>query len=85
MRTDMSDLEFVHCETMDWAPDSWELRQDVLACVDSGSRFKSPFVHASVSRSAAEFWAMLGRRDRAEKEEEQLLVRIDVWAWYQSG
>ena len=85
MRPDMDDLKFVKHRAMDFAPDSDELRVEVLRAIGHGSKERSPFLHTSTSLIKAHRWAQLAHVERQEEARSQVMVRIDVWAWYQSG
>ena len=69
------------------APDSDEMRVEVLNAVAFGSqpRFRSPFLHTSLSLQNARSWMVLGRENRGEDPKQQMMAKIDLWAWYQAG
>ena len=85
MRPDLDDLVLKEHSARKLASDSDEMRVQVLRSVASGSEHRSPFLHASLSLTSAHTWMMLGRSNREEDPQRQLMARIDIWSWYQSG
>jgi len=53
--------------------------------IAEGSKERSPFLHCSTTRMAAQRWAIGSRTRRGTQEDNSIMVKIDLWAWYQSG
>ena len=91
----MNDLKFEDHAAMHVAPDSNELKTAVLRAVFHGSKERTPFWHASTTLAAAQRWRTMA--DASEREDavrrgsqpsqipSRVAIRIDIWAWYQSG
>ena len=85
MRPDMDDLMFVPHACHAFDPNSDEMKVEIMSALVHGSKQRSPFLHGSISLSKAHRWSQLAQEHRGEEVREQVLVKIDLWAWYQSG
>ena len=93
MRPDMDDLMGTTHKALLMDADSDSLRYEVLDALVFGSRVRSPFLHTCSTFVAAHRWRSMGlsrKKDLSEEEcsalsQETVAVRIDIWAWYQSG
>ena len=85
MRKDLDDIVRKYHIAHDLDPTSDAMLREVLEAIDRGSRkgCRSPFVHCSTSIAAATLWHCLGKADRGEVQ--QIMCKLDIWAWYQSG
>ena len=85
MRPDMDDLIDLPHKAHSLHHASDEMREAVLYAVGFGSKNRSPFLHSSMTLSAASRWASMGQTNRQEKPFSHVMVKIDLWSWYQSG
>ncbi len=85
MRADLDDLKHTQHNVHHVDHDSDNMRREVLRAVVHGSTERSPFLHTSRSMEAAQCYAAMGRVDRGEEMHSQMMVKIDLWGWYQTG
>ena len=90
MRVDMDDIQFCSETFRDVARmkrDSKEFISETLRAVAKGCNYRTPFLHASLSLTAAHEWGVMAMESglKWDPTYETLAVRIDIWAWYQSG
>ena len=70
--------------------DSVEFRLIVIDCLANASHWAnlygegSPFFHTSKSLTGCRRWHAHGREVRHELPRDQIVVRINIWDWYQS-
>ena len=82
----MNDLIYEWMQAMRIPHGSEEFQKMVLHCVLRGSRVRSPFWHASTSLTASHQWLAKARSSGSQPSEgKRVAIRIDIWAWYQSG
>jgi hypothetical protein len=83
MRVDGDDLRNQDSHVRVIEPDGDQMRIEVIRSVAKGSIIRSPFLHVSTSLMAAHHFHVRAQSTHAELEENQVLVKIDLWAWYQ--
>ena len=90
----MADLKCRWEDCMRCPSDSCELRKAVLDAVLHGSKKRTPFWHTSTSLASSYRWlSMAGYVEHSATtgsqpsgpRPERVGIRIDIWAWYQSG
>ena len=91
MRVDMDDLQMVRedVEKMQGYERGGEMfKSETLRAVLYGSKgFRSPFLHCSICPTVAQKWGAMSACNArlTDPTREVLTVRIDIWAWHQSG
>ena len=85
MKTDLSDL-LTHTRSKDFIADKYcpEFYDEVMRALVDGSNENSLFLHASLTFWGAFAFHSMGRANRGENWDDQIMVRIDIWAMWQA-
>ena len=84
MRHDLKDLVWSGGPSQRVDPASDEVRCLALQSVSRGSKQTSPFLHASWSVVGAQRYHSMACCRRKESPDNQVMVRLDLFAWYAS-
>ena len=85
MKADLSDL-LTHTRSKDFIADKYcpEFYDEVMRALVDGSNENSLFLHASLTFWGAFAFHSMGRSNRNENWDDQIMVRIDIWAMRQA-